>query len=201
MGSTQSLDLSGRGRAQKEMENLKTPQENERMTVVTPVENIPKNEPNRRVDNSENIKTPQEDESINEEETNAKEAEILESMTQSPQNSCVSFKFSIEDANVETEEETTNEKSDENIPEEEDETISDNTNKAENIEVYGTENMEKGKHVETSDDKNIENIEKLLTVNWIYNSQEEVDEYTYEEDTDDIAWKLSEPGELITIRE
>ena len=36
---------------------------------------------------------------------------------------------------------------------------------------------------------------------WICHSQEEVDEYTYDEDMDDITWKLSEQKEIITISE
>ena len=40
---------------------------------------------------------------------------------------------------------------------------------------------------------------KFLTVKWICDSQEETDEYTYDENMDDTAWKLSGPGEIITI--
>ena len=50
-----------------------------------------------------------------------------------------------------------------------------------------------------NNNKESEKIEKNITVKWIYISHEETDEYTYEEDADDIAWKLSEPGEIITV--
>ena len=51
--------------------------------------------------------------------------------------------------------------------------------------------------------RDFENIMEHITVKWIHISLEDIDEDTYEEDTEDpdSAWELSGPGQILTIED